>query len=252
MQQPSASGGSCDHSHRPFTGRRGRPGRSFLAIAFLGLSAASAVAQSPLEMQRFKDLAIDAPPAARSSKPANSLAPMEIVSELRKGGYVLFFRHAATDLSQDDSRTRTLTDCANQRNLSAKGREDARAIGRAFADLKIPIGRALASPMCRADETATLIFGRNAHSNDLIGDPDFRSSDPRRYSGLRNLFIAPVPAGENLGLSSHGNPFRAVAGLPQIAEGEMAMIRPMGTDFEVVARVRPEAWPGIASAAKSK
>jgi broad specificity phosphatase PhoE len=57
-----------------------------------------------------------------------------------------------------------------------------RAIGRAFADLKIPIGRAPASPMCRADETATLIRKKRA-SNDLIGDPDFRSSDPRRYSG---------------------------------------------------------------------
>jgi len=114
------------------------------------------------------------------------------------------------------------------------------------------MGRVLASPVCRADETAILIFGRNEHSNGLIGDPDFPSTDPRRYSALKNLFLTPVPAGANLGIASHGNPFRAVAGLPEIAEGEMAMIRPMVNDFGIVARVRPEAWPGIASAAQSK
>jgi hypothetical protein len=97
-----------------------------------------------------------------------------------------------------------------------------------------------------------LIFGRNEHSNDLIGDPDLPSNDPRRYSGLKKLFLTPVSTGANLGISSHANPFLAVAGLPQIAEGEMAMIRPLGSDFEIVAKVRPEAWPGIASAAKAK
>jgi phosphohistidine phosphatase SixA len=252
MHQPLAAGGSCDLGSSHSLGRYGRQGRMFLAIAFLGLSAASAVAQTPAEMERFKSLSIPAPAAARSSKPANSLSPSELVRELRKGGYVLFFRHAATELSQDDSRARSLTDCSNQRSLNAQGRDEARAIGRAFAELRIPIGRVLASPVCRADETATLIFGRNQHSNALIGDPDFRSSDPRRYFALKNLFLAPVPAGANLGLVGHGNPFGAVAGLPQIAEGEMAMIRPLENDFEVVARVRPEAWPGIASAAKAK
>ena len=252
MQQPLASSGSCDPCPGHSFGRRGRRRRGFLAIAFLGFSAASAVAQTPLEMERFKSLAIDAPAAARSSEPARVLSPVELVRELRKGGYVLFFRHAATDMSQDDRNARSLTDCGNQRSLSARGRNDARAIRLVFAELRIPIGRVLASPVCRADETATLIFGRSEHSNDLIGDPDFRSSDPRRYSGLKELFMTPVSTGANLGIASHGNPFRAVAGLPAIAEGEMAMIRPMGTDFEVVARVRPEAWPGIASAAKAK
>ena len=44
--------------------------------------------------------------------------------------------------------------------------------------------------------------------------------------------------------SSHGNPFRAVAGLPQIAEGEMAMIRPMGTVSGRRASAS-EAWPEL-------
>ena len=158
---------------------------------------------------------------------------------------------APAEASQNDSNARSLTDCVNQRSLSAKGRDQARVIGRAFVELKIPIGRVLASPVCRADETASLIFASNEHSNDLIGDPDFSSNDPRRYGALRALFVTPVIAGANLGLASHGNPFRAVAGLPDIAEGEMAVILPKVTDFEIIARVRPEAWPGIVAAAKA-
>src|SRR5687768_6397648 len=39
-----------------------------------------------------------------------------IVQRLRRGGYVLAFRHAATDFSMTDS-TRDLRDCSRQRNL---------------------------------------------------------------------------------------------------------------------------------------
>ena len=224
--------------------------RRLMAIVLLGFLAPLAPAKAASEIDRFRSLAIDAPPAARSSAPARQLLPAELVAELRKGGYVLFFRHAATHHDQDDDRARSLTDCANQRGLSAKGRAEAAAIGRAFADLNIPVGQALTSPMCRADETSRLIFGKGEHTNALIGDPDFSPTDPRRYNALQALFVTPLRVGENLGLSSHGNPFRAVAGLPNIGEGEMAMIRPRVTDFEIVARVRPDAWPAIVSAAR--
>lgn len=42
------------------------------------------------------------------------------------------------------------------------------------------------------------------------------------------------------GNTSHGNPFHAVAGAPYLAEGEAAVIRPLGKDFEIVARVRDD------------
>jgi hypothetical protein len=40
-----------------------------------------------------------------------------IVQRLRAGGYVLAFRHAATDFSMTDT-TRDLRDCSRQRNLN--------------------------------------------------------------------------------------------------------------------------------------
>src|SRR5919106_4299442 len=44
-----------------------------------------------------------------------------IVQELRKGGYVLYMRHASTDFSQNDAGMTSYEDCTTQRNLTDKG-----------------------------------------------------------------------------------------------------------------------------------
>jgi len=90
--------------------------------------------------------------AERSSLPARTLPPAELLSELLKGGYILYFRHAATDLSQNDERMKSYEDCANQRNLIDRGRSDARAAAAAIRHLGIPVERVLASPFCRTGE----------------------------------------------------------------------------------------------------
>jgi hypothetical protein len=47
----------------------------------------------------------------------------------------------------------------------------------------------------------------------------------------------------NLAISSHGNPFAAVAGTPYLAEGEAAVIEPLGdTRFRIVARIKKDEW----------
>src|SRR5881394_2849934 len=51
-----------------------------------------------------------------------------IVAKLRHGGYVLYLRHASTDFGQNDSRMTSYEDCANQRNLTDKGRNESRAL----------------------------------------------------------------------------------------------------------------------------
>ena len=58
----------------------------------------------------------------------------------------------------------------------------------------------------------------------------------RRYSAL--LLV--------LAVSSHGNPFRAVAGPPYLAEGEISVVRPLGSGkFESLARIRLEDWASL-------
>ena len=165
-----------------------------------------------------------------------------LLGELRHGGYVLYLRHASTDFSQNDAKMTSYEDCANQRNLTDKGRVEARAVGEHIKRLKIPVGRVFASPFCRTMETARLAFGKAQPMQEARGGPS-RTDDAKRYEGLRKLLSTPVPKGENVVISSHGNPFHAVAGPPYLAEGEIAVVRPQGDSaFAVVGRIRLEDW----------
>lgn len=178
---------------------------------------------------------------SRNSEPQRDLPANELLQGLRGGGYILYFRHTATDFSQSDEAMTSVEDCASQRNLTDAGRAQARAIGEAIRALAIPVGAVMASPYCRTVETGMLMFGRVEKSNDVRGGP--RTAESReRYAGLRKLLSTSPPAGTNLAITSHGNPFYAVAGPPNLAEGEAAVVRPLGDDFEIVARIRPGRW----------
>jgi phosphohistidine phosphatase SixA len=186
----------------------------------------------------------------RSSLPSREFAPAQLLTELRKGGYILYFRHAATDFSRNDERMKSYEDCANQRNLIDRGRSDARAVAAAIRHLSIPVERVLASPFCRTVETAQLLFGRAERMQEVRGGPSAPAGS-ERYAALRKILATPIPAGANLAVVSHGNPFYSVAGPPYLAEGEAAVIRPLGADFRVVARIRADGWDALASAARN-
>jgi phosphohistidine phosphatase SixA len=203
----------------------------------------------------FAALLLAAPASAQlvqkelSSLPVRELAPAQLLAELRKGGYVLYFRHTSTDFSQNDAKMKGYDDCHNQRNLIDKGRAEARAVGAAIRELRIPVERVLTSPFCRTVETATLIFGRAEKMQEVRGGPS-APAGAERYAALRKMLSAPVHAGTNLAVVSHGNPFVSVAGPPYLAEGEAAVIRPIGADFEIVGRIRVESWDALKSAAE--
>src|SRR3989449_1356049 len=165
-----------------------------------------------------------------------------LAGELRQGGYVLYIRHTSTDFGQNDAKMTGYEDCANQRNLTDKGRQEARAVGEHIKRLKIPIGRVLASPYCRTMETARLAFGKAQPMQQARGGPS-RTDDPQRYDGLRKLLASQPSPGTNTVISSHGNPFHAVAGPPYLAEGEIAVVRSQGDSaFAVVGRIRLQDW----------
>ena len=164
---------------------------------------------------------------------------------------MLYMRHTSTDFSQNDANSRSFEDCANQRNLTDKGREEAHDVGRHIKRLGIPVGTVLASPFCRTLETARLAFGKATPMPEVRGGPA-RPEDPKRYEGLRKLLSSLVPGGENLVISSHGNPFHAVAGPPYLAEGEIAVVRPEREGrFTVVARIRLQDWSSLRAGAGS-
>ena len=133
-------------------------------------------------------------------------------------------------------------DCAHQRPLTDKGRDEARAIAGHLRRLRIPIGTVYASPFCRTVETAMLAFGKAEKTSEARGGP-LRSDDPKRYDPLRKLLAAAPAPGTNNVISSHGNPYMAVFGGPYLAEGEIAVIRPAGAN--PVGRIKLEDWAAL-------
>jgi broad specificity phosphatase PhoE len=180
---------------------------------------------------------------AQSPQSANELAGPALLSALRAGGYVIYFRHSSTDFSKNDNEMRDFADCSKQRNLTDDGRREARAIGAAFSALGIPVGDVIASPFCRTMESARLITGRAKASTAVGGDP--KAPEEHRYDPLKQLLSERVPPGANRVVVGHGIPFRAVAGGQLLDEGEAAVIEPRGDGFRVAARVAKDAWPAL-------
>lgn len=179
---------------------------------------------------------------------AATLEGRALVDALRGGGYVLYLRHTSTDFSQNDTAMTSYADCASQRNLTDAGRDEARAIAAGLRELRIPIGDVLASPYCRTMETGRLAFGKAAASAAVRGGPA-QAPSSERYADLRRLLATPIAARTNLAIASHGNPFNAVAGPPYLAEGEIAVVQPLGHDrFRIVARVTKTGWAELAAA----
>ena len=192
----------------------------------------------------------EAPRRERSGGTATSgdVGSERLAARLRRGGYVLAFRHAATDFSMTDA-TRDLGDCSRQRNLSAEGRRQSRTIGAAFRRLRIPAGPVLSSPYCRTRETARLAFGQARSSKALLSARFFtgRSAREDQPARLRRLLAAPPGRGTNTVLVTHNFAMEDAAGV-NLAEGEAAVVaaRSGGRGFEVVGRIEAEEWSRIA------
>jgi broad specificity phosphatase PhoE len=161
-----------------------------------------------------EDRAADASAAGPSSVP---------VEQLREGGYVVTFRHAATDSGVDT--TDDLSDCSRQRNLDSAGRRQSREIGRAFERLDIAVGQVMASPFCRTRDTARLAFGRVQPTRALLSVEFFASPQEGRREGLRRLLRAEPRQGTNTVLVTHGSAILDALG-EEPEEGDAVIVEP--------------------------
>jgi phosphohistidine phosphatase SixA len=74
---------------------------------------------------------------------------------LRAGGHVALVRHAAGGAG--DPPGFRLDDCATQRNLTDKGRAEARRLGEQLRSQDVAVGKLLSSQWCRCQEMAALM-----------------------------------------------------------------------------------------------
>ncbi len=204
----------------------------------IGLRCAAAIAALALALPASAE-------RVSSPDPAHALEGAALLRALRAGGLTLYFRHTATDFTQNDAAMTGHADCATQRNLSEAGRSQARRIGETIRALGLPVGEVIASPFCRTMETGRLMFGR-AEPSTVVRGYEGSSSANADYGKLVALLASPPAAGTLRMITSHGNPFRAVAGPPHLDEGEAAVLKPAGAGFVVVARIRRDEWDSLA------
>jgi broad specificity phosphatase PhoE len=80
-----------------------------------------------------------------------------LIKELKKGGNLIFIRHAYAP-GGGDPKNFDINDCKTQRNLSNSGRDQAKKIRSFFKDNNIPISKVYSSEWCRCKETASIAF----------------------------------------------------------------------------------------------
>jgi len=155
-----------------------------------------------------------------------------------EGGHALLFRHAIAPGTGDPPEFE-LGDCSTQRNLSAAGREQARAIGARLRAHGLTGLAVYTSRWCRSRDTARLLG---------LGEPrplpaldSFFREGHRREQQTRALqrFLAQRRDGRSLVLVTHQVNITALTGVyPASGEGVVARIAADGS-LTVVARLPP-------------
>ena len=184
------------------------------------------------------------PSSAQPTIPSAILPESDLIDALRRGGYVIYFRHAATSPEEADTSDPKLSRCESQRNLSADGRRMAGEIGGAFKTLRIPVGKVVSSPFCRTVDTATLAFGRHEVSDALYFAIGVGKSEREEQGrALRHMLATPPARGTNTVLVSHHVNLKEATGIWAKREGEAHVFRPRADgSFEYVGEVSTEAW----------
>ena len=81
----------------------------------------------------------------------------DLKKNLDEGGKLIFIRHAYAPGNGDPSNF-NLNDCLTQRNLSDRGRKQAKMIGNLFVKTNNTYNKIFSSEWCRCKETATIAF----------------------------------------------------------------------------------------------
>jgi phosphohistidine phosphatase SixA len=192
----------------------------------------------------------DAMPGAerKGAAPVPVVDIFTLVSDMKRGGYVVVFRHAPTNRDQADTDPLDYSDTAHQRLLSDKGKEIAKQVGDAFRTLGIPIGEIYTSRYDRAVETGRLISGTDVMTTldvtegGLVATP---IENDRRAAALKRLVESEPDSGKNTIIVTHKPNLVDAFGAEWVSsrDAEASVFKPDGSGQPVlVARVQAADW----------
>ena len=171
----------------------------------------------------------------------------DFIPTLKKGGYVIYMRHTATDHTQEDVQPVNLKDCTTQRMLSETGRKQARWIGQAFRDMNIPIHEIHSSPFCRCIETAQLSFGAPQVNDSLYFVMSLTREEREKKSRILNELLHKIPpGGTNEVIVAHTANLQEAIGIWPKPEGVIHIFKSDDNhSFSEIYAVLPETWKTI-------
>jgi phosphohistidine phosphatase SixA len=158
-----------------------------------------------------------------SAAAADDAAPLW--AALRAGGHVALIRHAATVGGAGDPQGFRLDDCATQRNLTDKGRAQAKRLGERFRAEQVPVGKVLSSQWCRCRDTVALMeLGTPELAPTFNNAFKFRDRVEELTAGARAIVAAWSGPG-TLVVATHGANILPLTGvMPE--EGGIVVVKP--------------------------
>ena len=168
-----------------------------------------------------------------------------LAGAMKQGGYVIVFRHGATNRNQADTDPLNFDNIAKQRLLSEQGKRVATQVGEAFKKLGIPLGTVYTSKFNRAVETGRLMSGGDVTptldvtEGGLVVTP---IENDRRAETLKKMVGTVPEAGKNTLIVTHKPNIMDAFGKDwfDVKEGEASVFRPDGSGKAVLV-ARPQA-----------
>ncbi len=155
---------------------------------------------------------------------------------LRNGGQVMFLVHANAPGSGDPASF-DIENCRTQRNLSERGRQQARRIGALIAARAEPVEQVYASRYCRTLQTAQLAFGDGLVEELGPLDPP-PADEAAAQAAVQEVveLIRSYSGSGNLVLVTHPETVHALAGVTP-REGEAVIVTPSENGLHTIGRI---------------
>ncbi len=160
-------------------------------------------------------------------------------SVLKEPGTIALIRHADAPGVGDPKGWR-LDDCATQRNLSERGRRQARALGEGFRANAVAAEKVIASQWCRAVETATLMQLGPVEQHPAFNNAYVLSERRAELTRAAREVLSGWSGRGLLVVVTHGDNIQLLAGVMP-AQGEIVAVRRNAADpatLTVVGRIR--------------
>ena len=174
--------------------------------------------------------------------------PSTLLSMIKEGGYIIYFRHAQTvrDYADQADPKMRLEDCNTQRKLSSTGIRQSMEIGASFRRNNIPIDQVISSDYCRSWKTAKLAFGEFTKNSKLNFLPfeEYTSDQIKQMKSNLNPFLSSIPPkGKNTVIVGHDDLFEAATGIYPEPQGIAYVVLPSGFgSFKVLGKILPNEW----------